>query len=421
MKLKFALGTATALALTMGSAWAGDTNETYVNQRGKYNQASINQAQGEGNKAGSSGQAIRQVRDGANPSVGLYNTLTIEQSGDDNTVGLGTNANGFGQSGVYQEIGYAFNPDSSGYVGQNVMGITQTSDGNTVGSASQVSRTHAGGNTLSILQRGDGGNTVGSVSQFRDHTTLNVIDVDQAGRDNTIARVQQAANSAANSPLDANRIDVEVTGIGNGNWPWTGGGAAAATGAISSALIQGSQVGHRYNRRSTINLAISGNYNEFGVSQYGEGNSVGLLTISGSNNELGITQEGTNNTLALAEISGSGNQLGVDQDGTSNWANLVISGNDNGGGTLAGAAGLLADTKGLVSGLLRQNGLDNSTSLTVAGGSNQVAVLQQGNNNLVNGSIAGSGSNSATVAQVGNGNKSSFSQNGGGNVVAVSQ
>lgn len=425
MKIKIALATATAMGLAMGAAWAGSTNTTKIEQTGDYNQASVDQSEGSGNKAGDTSQSLRQVRNEINPSAGLSNSLTIVQSGDDNTVGLGTNANGFGAHGIYQEIGYAHdvNPNRSG---QNVMTITQESDDNTVGSASQYSKTHRDGNTLTILQRGAGGHTIGSVSQYRDQTTLNVADIDQAGQGNTIARIQQYANRAGDGVM--NLIDVEMTGDDNGNDPWTPGGAAEASGAISSALIQGGQSLTNHSRGGSIMLDIRGHDNEFGVSQYGFTNAVGILTITGDDNELGVYQNGDNNDLSLSTISGMGNQLGLRQVGDYNLASIDIGGSYNGGGFFTSLSPAASVAGSRPSGLIEQISPDgtlmserNSIELAIVTDLNQFSLHQNGQENSINGAINTGNANQVAVAQVGDANAANFTQAGQGNNIGINQ
>jgi hypothetical protein len=403
----------------MGAAHAGSNNNAYTNQSGDYNSAEIDQSAGNGNDAGSNALAIRQVRDGTNAAVGRYNTLSITQSGDNNEIGLANNGNPFGQNGIYQQNTY--NAGTTGYNVRNEMTIQQTSSNNKVGAASQVTATHQGTNSLSITQGGLGGHTVGSVSQFRAQTTPNVVAISQTGQSNTVKQVQQFASIYTSNPVaDANRIDLVMTGQDNGNDAWSVGGAASASGATSSALIQGQSYA-KHSQGGKIDLLISGDRNEYGVYQAGYRNSVGSVTVSGNDNELGIYQDGNDNALSLSTVSGDRNELGVRQIGSTNVVNLTISGDDNGGGTLAGAAGTLALANGLVSGLISQDGGLNTASLTINGNGNQFALLQDGSGNGIVGSVSGAGGNSAAVVQIGDGNTANFTQAGGTNIVAISQ
>ncbi len=72
-----------------------------------------------------------------------------------------------------------------------------------------------------------------------------------------------------------------------------------------------------------------------------------------------------------------------------------------------------------------QNGQLNQVSLVVGGlgGSdgNLFGAEQRGDRNSIDGTINGAGGNEAVVKQHGNNNIASFVQNGGGNIVAISQ
>ena len=371
-----------------------------------------------------------------NPSVGIYNTLTIDQSDSNNKVGLGTaNANQFGSAGVSQNIGYA--SASSGYSVRNEIEIKQSSRDNTIGSVSQESQTHgfsaanAVGNSAKITQSGIG-NTVGSVSQHRSQTTKNFATITQSGDGNVLARVQQLTNrfdgASDTANPNANRIDATFSGNGNGVLGWSAGRGAAASGAISSALIQGTtqQPGTTGNR---ISLTISGHNNAFGVTQTGTFNATGAVLISGSSNELGVSQSGNYNMLALSTISGNQNVIGLKQSGDSNFATVNVSGDRNVGYNAfgVGVAGSLANSASLTAGLLEQSGTSNQVTLNVSGGNDNIFASRQDNSglggavgNIINATQSGD-SNSAAVVQLGNNNNTAVSQWGNSNSASVSQ
>ncbi len=404
MRITTILAASTALTVLIGgAAQAADDNESYVDQAGTGNSASISQS-GSDNDAGLSSLRIRQED--------FRNRLTIVQSGDGN--GAGTEAGGILQKS---------NRDG---VDGNQMSIEQISSGNVVGAASQISagtNTSLQRNILNIRQGdagdllGSGGNRISSVVQWRQSSRGNEANLTQSGSQNVIALVSQYSPSAGGGN-NRNVMTVLMSGDDNGGGTLTG--ASALAGATASSLIQGDAVTRA--SQSSINLTISGDTNQYGITQYGDQNSVGSVLISGSGNQLGISQNGNRNGLALSTIAGTGNTIGLDQDGDDNVATVIVGGNSNGGGTLAGEAGTLAAANGLVSGLVKQDGLNNQATLSITtSDNNQFAFLQDGNGNVVDGAIGGGGSNSATVVQIGNTNTSIFTQSGSSNVVAISQ
>lgn len=440
MKLKITLASATALGLLAGSALAGDDNKSYVSQQGDFNKALIEQDSGNDNQAGSATRNITQVGSTANIQAIKNNELEITQSGNSNSVGLDANTNTFGSSGIYQR--QAYTGTSSYASSKNIIDIDQTSDGNRVGAVSQHTATHVGDNKLVIVQRGLGNNTVGSVSQYRTQTTQNVVDIDQAGQNNTIARVEQYVTAYGGGAAEqANRFIVSMTGNNNGNAQL--GGAAAASGAQSSTLIQGSPANPA--RDNYANLTISGDNNQFGVSQYGVTNTVGNLIISGDGNQVGTYQSGNRNTVSLAEVGGHGNDIGIrqvgddnlagatvngndnrisaKQDGDNNNISALVTGNNNGAGVFTDlAASALASGAGLFSGDLSQIGSNHNINLTISSSQNQFAFLQtNGSSNELTATISGGNSNQAVGVQNGSDNVATLTQAGGGNVAVFQQ
>jgi hypothetical protein len=457
MRKTLVLSSALALLMGIGVAYAG-SNDAYMDQQGSYNNASINQSDGTNNKAGSAAHAITQIHNDAYTWDTHYNTLSIVQSGNSNDVGLGTNSNPFGYGyGIYQNEDYTNGGNSPEPSQRNYIGIMQTSNGNSVGAISQYTATHAGDNYLSISQSGNGGNRVGSVSQQRTQANQNIAIVNQSGTGNTIASMQQYTVNISNG---ANKMYVTQSGNNNGNGHLTG--AAAATGAQSSTLIQGAPFSGGAVHAlidSYASLDISGNNNQFGITQLGHGyndsDSVGSVLISGNSNQLGIYQEGNGNVVALAEISGTSNNIGIQQTGDGNLATVIvdqsgnkvyarqndndnqiyakIDGNNNGTGLFSdGGASTLASSNGLFSGDLFQDTGNQSMTLKITGNSNQFAFLQtDGTLNTINATITGGSnqavgvqdgsSNAATLTQGGNSNVAVFHQVGGSNVSTIKQ
>ncbi len=399
----------TALGLSMAAAHAGDGNSAFLGQKGADNSASIVQT-GDNNATGS---AVRNAGQSGN-----NNLLTIDQVGSNNSIGLGGNAD----SGT----GMTQTSSNTGTKQSNKMFITQTSDGNTVGSAVQNS-SGQGYNTATITQGGGGGNTVGSLYQRQSSSVTNLATITQNGTNNTLARVSQ--NARVGGAYNPNEIDVTMDGSDNGGASALSL-AAAATGALSSTLIQGTDLGTRGNK---INLDVSGTNNQFGVSQYGNDNTVGTLTIAGDANEVGVYQQGSYNSLTLNPVGGMGNNLGLLQNGNYNTANLAVTGDYNGGANFfdaGSAAGTLALSVGLTEGLMEQSGDGNGIDLTVSGDNNVFATRQAstGTGSLSGNTIIGTqdstgalSGNQVAVLQTGQGNATTFSQIGGSNNLAVSQ
>lgn len=449
MRLKLAFATVSAMALLSGAALAGDDNQTNLYQEGDYNSATINQS-GNENNAGDGTHKIIQMRTAdVNAVPTRNNVLTIVQSGNSNDVGLGTNANSFGYgSGVYQRESYA---GSTSYkVHQNIISINQSSSDNEVGAVSQESATHSGVNGLYITQRGDGGNRVGSVSQFRTQSTQNVTTIDQAGSNNNIGHIEQYVREIGNDNF--NVIAVTMSGKGNGHGGLTG--AAQLSGASSSTIIQGRASNAAKEDRVSLNISgdenqfgvtqygnfnsssgnISGNYNQFGTYQIGIGNTASLV-MSGDYNNVGVSQSGDGN-IAGTVVGGSNNQLNIQQSDNDNSVSARIDGDHNGGGLFTDdAAKAFASSFDLTSGDLVQETGKQSLSLNITAGSNnnQFAFLQTGGlNNGITATISGTGdnqavgvqegdSNTATLAQGGNSNVAIFHQIGSSNVATFSQ
>ncbi|MBL4918890.1 hypothetical protein [Szabonella alba] len=420
--MKRVLYTTTCLLLISTTGALADNNEAWLDQSGTANVALIQQT-GADNDAGSNAQNIRQVNQ--------RNQLTILQGGSGNAIGLEANSNG-GEAGIYQ----ISNRDG---VNGNIIDIEQASDSNTVGAISQTSTgtmSNLQRNTVNIEQSGGNGNRVGSVQQWRQSSRGNFTDIAQTGASNTIERVSQYSPSSGGGNA-RNELNVTMSGDDNGNGVLTG--AADMSGAIASTLIQGEAAKRGSNNRAT--LIISGNTNQFGVTQYGDQNTVGTLTISGDLNEVGTYQDGSLNVIAVAEVDGTFNNVGVEQIGTSNSGSVDISGNSNGllmrqiGGTniatamitgndngwnqsLSGNAGLVAG--GMPSGLIEQIGDNNTAHLAVTGDMNAFALSSFGAGNTINGSVTGD-SNQVAVVQAGDMNTANFTQIGNGNNAGILQ
>lgn len=430
MLIKRVLMVTTAMTLPLSAALA-DGNEAFLSQSGPANSASVDQSAGDNNKAGSSGKVMRQ-RAGQGPETA--NTLTILQSGSNNSIGLDG-------SGVDQ---YA--QKSNG----NTASVSQLSDGNTVGSITQVTRfggAYASGNSLTVTQGVDttgasDNNTINRINQDRvGGDNGSTATVSMTGADNLIDNINQATLGAG----PGNTMTVSISGNDNGNGALSG--FAAASGATTSSLIQGTRY---YNGNShgdnMLDLDISGGSNEFGVTQLGNGNRVGTLSISGNTNQMGVYQQGNANVLSLSNIGGERNNVGVEQLQDSNIAGVNVSGDDNsfgvwqdgigntadvaitgdfngassglalGGAAMTAAGGSLLFAEGLV----KQQGDSNIVNVSYTGDNNLFGTVQDGSSNTITGTTIGN-SNQAVVVQVGGSNMASYTQTGNGNNAGISQ
>lgn len=433
MKLtKLLLTTTTALGLSMTAAIADDNN-TYLDQVQSGGGTGTNSAlvtqSGTGNDAGSETEEMKQTAT-ANSS----NDLDILQSGNDNEIGL----NGFSQLSQYNS-----SPDG------NTATITQSSNSNVVAKVTQKNRfggaVGATANSLIILQETGNDNVITEVFQDKHKgKSGNMAGITMSGTANTISSVVQAVTGGE----DGNAMDVTISGDNNGRG--TLSGLAAASGATTSELKQGFEDvnnGNAAKGDNNLTLIVSGNTNQFGVTQQGTSNDVGTLVIAGDSNEVGVSQDGDGNMLTLASIAvgsdgnvigvtqmgvsntasasvdGDNNQFGIMQNGNFNDASVDIIGNDNGvsSGGLFGDA-LITDA---TNGLIAQWGNDNTASLTVNGDNNAFSYMQGssssiGNSNSITGTVNGSG-NAVAVAQLGSNNTAGFSQSGTGNNAGIIQ
>lgn len=415
--LGFALAGTTALVMTTAAA---DQNDAFLLQKGNNHSAQITQS-GDKNDAGAA--TPKMTQDGEN------NQLVILQSGDRNRIGLEG-------GGIHQD-----NPYDNGSLMR--IDITQSSNDNVVGQVLQSTADQnlsGSGNSVDITQAGRGSNRVGYVKQIQAGTGTNQLDVRQTGWYDRLQTVTQTSNVGSGTP---NRITVRMNGWGNGTGSL--GFFASETGAESSTLRQGNN--KPASQGNSITLNVGGRWNDFGVTQNGNNNTVGTLNLGGTLNDLGILQTGDSNTVSMASVSGllnvigvkqigninlasvsvtgGGNQLGVAQLGDSNTANVTVSGGDNGlalfNSAWTGAAMIVASANPLLDrGMVTQMGDDNVASLTVSGLSNAFGLLQNGDSNAITG-LQNGNFNQAAVVQTGNSNTANFAQVGNGNSLGISQ
>lgn len=460
MKLHLAFASATALGLVMATGAFADENEAYLLQDGTGNSASVTQNSNAiaGNQAGTSTDAVNQT--------GSNNVLVILQSGDDGEIGVRSDTEQYfnpdypSSGGIPQfTITYqGVNQTSSG-AGSNTATLTQNGNGSVIGDLQQTSSGKALGNSATATQTGD--NTINHIWQTQNSASVgNVIIATQDGSGNTIDRIDQRGTGTGSSN---NSITVDISGNNNGTVHLNGlsnfySSRAWAAGATQSALIQ-----NNYGLNgatlwpevygNVIDLDISGDNNQFGMTQKGTVNTTGTVTISGDNNTFGSYQAGNNNVIGTGGIAGNFNDVGIYQSGDANTAtvdvligtsdnngltiaqvgnnndaNASITGDGNGNASFSGVAStLVANSNGYLSGgVIFQGGTSgnfgNVADLTIVGNNNAFAISSIGNQNQVTGVVDNSNSNSAAVLQVGNSNVASYSQAGAGsNSVAISQ
>lgn len=318
---------------------------------------------GLGNAAGTPDLPVHQQ--------GVFNDLSLTQSGDNNDIGLF--GRGFAQSGTASADGDAANRAT----------VIQNSNGNSIGELVQTTLgTHpTTGNTLSVTQDLKGANTIVSIEQVQDDAeSANFATIAQTGFQNWLRWVYQHTSSGEG----ANHVTLNVTGDYNGIDSGSLAGAgplailARSAGASASTIIQDADLSG--GAGNTIELAITGDYNQFGLTQLGTDNSVGE-SITGSDNSFAAYQVGDHNQIVSGGIAGDSNDLGISQTGYSNTVSAVLnwSSSDNqvGIGQFGDANTGNVSLKGdhaLVG--LSQNGNGHSAEITTVGDGNVVLTIQ---------------------------------------------
>ncbi|MEL7300195.1 MAG: hypothetical protein AAFM92_07400 [Pseudomonadota bacterium] len=519
---KHFLGSAAVLAL-MASGAGADTNEAYLDQMGTGNSALITQS-GELNDAGADSAGLAIDQNGTN------NTLEFTQSGDLNSIADGPNGTGFNQVGAnnsatitqtskgnnVNQISQSAGATAGGATntltitqgasdddpfpvsnnraiqGNLVTNVDQTHGGGAAnaitidqerrgrfetnarddylvigndgytGGAYQVDRylnggviQNGSGNTATLTQRGYK-NEIRLVEQLGDANTATVSQL--SGLNNIVERVFQDSRGGASG----NTATMVQDGRGNGNGAFSAGGPAANVSLVTNDAID--QIGSG----NIVDAMITGNSNETGFYQEGNGNSVGTITVTGDFNEVAVSQVGDANFANISDIAGSSNQLGVSQTGTNtadvtlsatsdfnllsisqdntgfaadrnladfdvtgsfneatltqsgggdNSFDLEIIGDNNNAGSLFGTAASL----GLTAGVFDQIGSSNSADIDVFSSSNAFATLQNGASNTIMASVSGGDGNSFGIVQMGASNMAALTQIGGGNTAGISQ
>ncbi|KUF11464.1 hypothetical protein [Pseudoponticoccus marisrubri] len=369
--------------LGAGAAGAQGVSDNLVNieQFGSDNTAGITQS-GANNVAGPDG--LDMVQDG------FFNQLTIEQNGDDNSIGALS-------PGLFQ------NGQSTTQTVFNNIDIFQFSDENRVGSVEQQSAGTVpnGANDLLVEQSGGDRNVIDYIVQFQaGGQAPNLMSLTMSGADNYIEKARQYSfTTVRNEP---NSITVVLSGDRNGRYVL--GGPAALPLLESSTLIQRAGASDPRGNGNFIDLLISGDDNAFAIDQGGRFNSVGFLSVLGNQNELGLRQDGDENDIVVSPILGDGNSIGIDQLGT-NLADVTVlnfsddndvsidqTGTNDAFVTLEGNRNTIIANQTFTSGM----GGDNLAEISFDGDENSVRVSQEGSN-VVNVAVTGNGNNTANV------------------------
>ena len=437
---------------------AGTTSANSMLQDGDDNNLDVSQS-GDNNRAGSGNEFIQ---------TGKSNIADLDQSGDNNranrlrqtatatTTAASTNIANMTQSSnnnLIDRVDQRFS--GTGTEAVNTLDILQaTGDGNVVSYAWQLGL----GNNTDIQQTGENN----AVSTFQYGTGPTGY---SNGTFNDISVVMSGDNNGRGS-LTGDYSGAETAfSAGAGGAPWSVGLRSATVtqrGNFNEASldIMGNDndfgVHQRGDSNDSLGIVITGDLNSFSSDQVGDLNVISLSTVTGDMNSIGFVQEGNNN-LASADVIGDMNRARLMQTGNDNDTSLWVDGNsstaaldvtgdsnvlraqqrwgdsntmtvnlygsfnNNSGSFFTDDALSARNDANAVTGLtfgrgrLWQHGTGNELTLDVgalgAGSdSNLFATLQQGDNNVIVGSISGGNNNQAVVAQLGSFNTTNFSQ-----------
>jgi len=284
------------------TSWATD-NSIYIDQAGDSSTITMTQ-DGAGNKVkgillnGTAGSNTDPAK-----LVGNNQTITINQTGANNTLSLGANTT-VGTNGKGIDINYSVN------LGGNTAYINSNNNGTGI----------SAGNLIDIIQLG--GNAVTDVRMLGDTNSLTVRSSGGGGNkinaninaDNVIAVINQTLGGGNETMLDltGDKGYVELTSTGATNLTnitQTGGGA---TGNYVKIVLDGSGNQTTVNQSgvndNTVDYKVLGSNNIASIIQSGGGALGGQyakVDISGSSNDIGITQQGTVDNLTNIKITGS--------------------------------------------------------------------------------------------------------------------
>ncbi|MDE4276368.1 hypothetical protein PXK58_19020 [Phaeobacter gallaeciensis] len=359
------------LSILFPVAAAAQDNLVFIDQIGLENEALIDQV-GNNNQLGLDTDVALQE--------GYYNSLIVTQTGADNQVG--TIGRGFEQSG---------NSQTSTIFNQ--VEINQVSNGNLVGEVLQAATgaIPSGANRLFILQGqgglGDGNQIITVIQEQLDGMPGQIARIEQTGTENTLVRVEQRSETAAQ--FAENIIRARFTGSYNGRGQLTG--PAFLSRAHDNALIQSIGYDNMGANGNEMDLTVSGDFNRFGIFQGGRRNSTGFVTITGDTNEVGLRQDGLQNDITMSTVAGDENRVGMGQIGTNRaWVELTGFSNRNDilglqEGTndlefyVEGSGNTVSADQNYLSGL----GGANSAEFRIMGEENFLDLLQQGQNTAV--------------------------------------
>jgi hypothetical protein len=421
----------------MGTAWAGDANKLFITQSGADNTADIHQSgtstvDGAGNDIGVSGAPV--VQDGKRNYLG-YSNAGYGAGSDNDIVKLRQDGND----------NYFYASDNNGGAHNNINNVLQDGNVNQMTvlrggeQSSTIDRVKMDGNHNSVyVKQGPIYRTGTGYGPYGDHNTISLIKI--VGHDNGDTSLTVPSN-----PYNAG-IFIQQTGSATAGGSHNTVDEASIEGHDNTGTWGTSPASFPYHQRHAISIyqegsnngrgvsiaRIKGSHNELQVSEVGDWNNFDIRQGDGpgsDGNFASVNQLGSNND-ATATQYGSGNFVMVNQNGDGNSSTTLFDGNDNGMGTLGGAAGALDLTStNLTQGIALQDSSlslhGNSLDYNVHGSRNLFAFAQIGGGNSIDGRVGTGGNsndNQVAVLQAGNSNVTSFTQTGsGGNNLAVSQ
>lgn len=403
----------------VGVEESGNTNGAYIGQLRNQNVLVISQTTAEGGTFATNGNTVLRISQNVGSAAQVAvnalgtNILTLSQTNG----GSGFATHYFGQ------VGQSFSVRNAR---PNVANVHQegSQDASAPRSGNRVNFLNQSGsdNYVDVVQRGAGVGGRGAFNvlhQIGQSGNGHEIDVKQDGANNHLHYLTQNGGNYSSAVITLLGNE-NGAAIGGGRGSFTAGRAAAAVGIgsnyVSGVFQQGSNHAVEY-------AVFGGNNNQFGFEQRGAGNEAIDILVTGNRNELAVYQNGTDNGLGLSTIAGNDNIIGLRQEGAGNFADINVSGDRNVGfnGFTTGPAATLAGALNLAPGLLKQLGDNNTATLTVnVGNDNVFASLQDGDGNRFTATQSGS-SNQATIAQQGNLNVANLTQLGISNSVSISQ
>jgi hypothetical protein len=374
-------------------AYAADENRAFVTQEGIDNSGEVDQL-GQTNQVGLDQDPAQQF--------GNLNVLSIKQTGSENRVGTTLNANG-----IIQRSPFAVE------VTTNTIEINQDSRDNAINSIFQNTQIFSLGalNELSVRQGLNGvgnGNTVERIIQDQGAESLGqVIDVEQAGDDNTIALIEQV--TAGPRGDGRNSLKIRVTGNSNGGVQELTG-YALVSGADANVFRQRLGGDGRAASGNFMDLLVEGSFNQIGIDQRGKSNTVGVISLSpdSSNNEIGIRQDGRQNQIVMSALDSSRNNVGISQLGQANLSIVNINGMDADANEVLGTQIGSNDFKVTIDGIENNLKIDQNLESNGAGGENYALFDIKGDINFLE--LSQRGSNRLVIVIEGDSNNSVFSK-----------